>query len=164
MWDCPTGRVLAYTICKLRCSGGTTAAMPTSSLSEWEHLADCLLYCRSHHSVLIRRTSWGHHTTTAAEPRRQCPLRRIRGSGLSYSLTTQQASLHATNGSVAPTAVAFDAGLRPGPFPDRAASLLPGLLTTTRTGLSPAGDDEPPIRSCSLDHHLLMRWARVSLV
>jgi hypothetical protein len=37
---------------------------------------------------------------------------------------------------------AFDAGLRPGPFPDRAASLLPGLLAATRTGLTPAGDDE----------------------
>ena len=28
------------------------------------------------------------------------------------------------------------------PFPDRAASLLPGLLAATRTGLPPAGDDE----------------------
>jgi transcriptional regulator with XRE-family HTH domain len=28
------------------------------------------------------------------------------------------------------------------PFPDRAASLLPGLLAATRTGPSPAGDDE----------------------
>src|SRR4051794_32517851 len=37
---------------------------------------------------------------------------------------------------------AFDAGLRPDPFPDRAASLLPGLLAATRTGLAPAGDDE----------------------
>ncbi len=37
---------------------------------------------------------------------------------------------------------AFDAGLRPGPFPDRAASLLPGLLAATRTGLTPADDDE----------------------
>jgi hypothetical protein len=37
---------------------------------------------------------------------------------------------------------AFDAGLRPGPFPGRAASLLPGLLAATRTGLTPAGDDE----------------------
>src|ERR1022692_3570972 len=37
---------------------------------------------------------------------------------------------------------ASDAGLRPGPFPDRAASLLPGLLAATRTGLTPAGDDE----------------------
>ena len=36
----------------------------------------------------------------------------------------------------------FYAGLRPGPFPDRTASLLPGLLAATRTGLSPAGDDE----------------------
>ena len=37
---------------------------------------------------------------------------------------------------------AFDAGLQPGPFPDQAASLLPGLLAATRTGLTPAGDDE----------------------
>ena len=33
-------------------------------------------------------------------------------------------------------------GLRPGPFPDRAASLLPGLLAATRTGLTPAGGGE----------------------
>ena len=70
-----------------------------------------------------------------------------RGSALSYPLTTRQASLHAADRSVAPTTVAFDAGLRPGPFPDRAASLLPGFLATTRTGLTPAGDDELPIRS-----------------
>jgi hypothetical protein len=37
---------------------------------------------------------------------------------------------------------ALDAGLRLGAFPGRAASLLPGLLAATRTGLSPAGDDE----------------------
>jgi hypothetical protein len=36
----------------------------------------------------------------------------------------------------------FDAELRPGPFPDQTASLLPGLLAATRTGLPPAGDDE----------------------
>jgi hypothetical protein len=29
-----------------------------------------------------------------------------------------------------------------GPFPDQAASLLPSLLAATRTGLTPAGDDE----------------------
>src|SRR3954463_12775708 len=50
---------------------------------------------------------------------------------------------------------AFDTGLRPDPFPDRAASLLPGLLAVTRTGLPPASDDEltttdqPPTRSTS---------------
>ena len=33
------------------------------------------------------------------------------------------------------------------PFPDRAASLLPGSLATTRAGLAPAGDDELLIRS-----------------
>src|SRR3954470_16166213 len=55
----------------------------------------------------------------------------------------QQASGAVTgNGSVAPPCRAFDTGLRPGPFPDRAASLLPGLLAATRTGLAPASDDE----------------------
>src|SRR3954464_1445546 len=61
----------------------------------------------------------------------------------------------ATDRSVAPPDGAFDAGLRPDPFPDRAASLLPGLLAATRTGLPPASDDEltttdqPPTRSTS---------------
>jgi hypothetical protein len=57
-------------------------------------------------------------------------------------LTTPQASRHATDRIVAPPYRAFDAGLRPGPFPDLTASLLPGLLAATRTGLPPAGDDE----------------------
>jgi len=35
--------------------------------------------------------------------------------------------------------VAFDVGLRRRAFPPDAANLLPGSLTTTRTGLSPAG-------------------------
>ena len=49
------------------------------------------------------------------------------------AITTRQASLEATDRSVAPPTGALDAGLRPGPFPSRAASLLPGLLTATRT-------------------------------
>jgi hypothetical protein len=53
----------------------------------------------------------------------------------------------AADRSVAPPQRAFDAGLRPGPFPGQAASLLPGSLAITRTGLPPAGDDELPIRS-----------------
>src|SRR5216683_3959788 len=57
-------------------------------------------------------------------------------------LTTPQASRHATDRIVAPPCRAFDAGLRPRPFPGEAASLLPGLLAATRTGLTPAGDDE----------------------
>jgi hypothetical protein len=36
----------------------------------------------------------------------------------------------------------LDAGLRPRLFPDETASLLPGLLAATRTGLPPARDDE----------------------
>jgi len=64
-------------------------------------------------------------------------------------LTTRQVSLDAADRLVAPPKGAFDAGLRPDPFPDRAASLLPGLLAATRTGLTPAGDDE-----LVLDHDL----------
>src|SRR5215208_1294756 len=72
-------------------------------------------------------------------------------------VTTPQASLHATDRIVAPPKGALDAGLRPDPFPDRAASLLPGLLAATRAGLTPAGDDE-----LMLDHDLhidLQLWA-----
>src|SRR3954454_6500834 len=71
------------------------------------------------------------------------------------SVTTPQASLYPTDRPVAPPCRAFDTGLRPDPFPDRAASLLPGLLAATRTGLPPASDDEltttdqPPTRSTS---------------
>ena len=57
-------------------------------------------------------------------------------------LTTRQASRNAADRSFAPPNGAFDTGLRPDPFPDRAASLLPGLLTATRTGLTPASDNE----------------------
>jgi hypothetical protein len=78
-------------------------------------------------------------------------------------LTTPQASRHATDRIVAPPCRAFDAGLRPGPFPDRAASLLPGLLAATRTGLPPAGDDE--LTNSKIHHgvtsrcHLPFCWA-----
>jgi len=41
-----------------------------------------------------------------------------------------------------PPTGAFDGGLRPRPFPDDTASLLPGLLTATRTGLTPASNDK----------------------
>jgi hypothetical protein len=72
-------------------------------------------------------------------------------------LTTRQASRNAADRQVAPPNGAFDTGLRPDPFPDRAASLLPSLLAATRTGLTPAGDDE-----LMLDHDLhinLQLWA-----
>jgi hypothetical protein len=55
---------------------------------------------------------------------------------------------------------AFDAGLRPDPFPDRAASLLPGLLAATRTGLAPAGDDELVVVSSTQWPHLQLLDAR----
>src|SRR4029450_1724976 len=54
---------------------------------------------------------------------------------------------------------AFDAGLRPGPSPDQAASLLPGLLAATRTGLTPASDDELHTTVTVLAHdHLRGDW------
>ncbi len=52
----------------------------------------------------------------------------------------------------------FDAGPRPGPSPDRAASPLPGLLAATRTGLTPAGDDELALDQVTSQHHLQL-WA-----
>jgi len=80
-------------------------------------------------------------------------------------VTTPQASLHATDRIVAPPAGALDAGLRPDPFPDRAASLLPGLLAATRTGLAPAGDDE--LMNSRISHswlHLPFCWAHESII
>jgi hypothetical protein len=74
------------------------------------------------------------------------------------AITTRQASLDATDRSVAPPNGALDAGLRPGPFPDRAASLLPGLLAATRTGLTPAGDDELMSDQVKSNDHLRL-WA-----
>jgi hypothetical protein len=73
------------------------------------------------------------------------------------ALTARQASLDATDRSVAPPNGALDAGLRPGPFPDRAASLLPGLLAATRTGLTPAGGEKPVLdQVISIDHLQLL--------
>jgi len=73
-------------------------------------------------------------------------------------LTTPQASLDAADRPVAPPWRASDTGLRPDPFPDRAASLLPGLLAATRTGLTPAGDDEHE-QQVTYMGNLLFRWA-----
>ena len=55
-----------------------------------------------------------------------------------------------------PSYRACDAGLQRRTFPSDAASLLPGLLAATRTGLTPAGDDELPITSWLLDNHPLI--------
>jgi hypothetical protein len=41
-------------------------------------------------------------------------------------------------------------GSDPDRFPDRTVSLLPGLLAVTRTGLTPASDDE---LTNSKEHH-----------
>src|SRR5207245_8185295 len=76
-------------------------------------------------------------------------------------LTTRQASLDATDHSVASPNGAFDAGLRPGPLPDRAASLLPGLLAATRTGLTPAGGGELIFGSGHQVAPPPKRWAHV---
>jgi hypothetical protein len=53
----------------------------------------------------------------------------------------------------------LDAGLRPRPFPDEAASLLAGLLAATRTGLTPASDDEltkQPSTTHMINHQSLL--------
>ncbi len=62
---------------------------------------------------------------------------------------------------------AFDAGLRPRPFPGEAASLLPGLLAATRTGLTPASNDELTNtkinRGLTSRSHLPLCWAHERL-
>jgi hypothetical protein len=78
-------------------------------------------------------------------------------------LTTLQASHNAADHPVAPPYRASDAGLRRRAFPPDAASLLPGLLAATRTGLPPASDDE--LTNTKIHHgatsrcHLLLCWA-----
>jgi len=78
-------------------------------------------------------------------------------------LTTLQTSRHAADRPVAPPYRAFDAGLRHRAFPPDAASLLPGLLAATRTGLTPASDDE--LTNTKIHHgvksrcHLPLCWA-----
>jgi hypothetical protein len=67
------------------------------------------------------------------------------GSPHGVGLTPRQASRHAADRVVAPpTLRAFDTGLQHRAFPPDTASLLPGSLTTTGTGLSPAGDNQLP--------------------
>jgi hypothetical protein len=46
-----------------------------------------------------------------------------------------------------PLTRAFDTALRRRAFPPDAGSLLPGPLAATRTGLTPAGNDELPTES-----------------
>jgi hypothetical protein len=53
---------------------------------------------------------------------------------------------------------AFDTGLRPDQLPGRAASLLSGPLAATRTGLTPAGDDELALDQVNSQHHPQL-WA-----
>ena len=76
-------------------------------------------------------------------------------------LTTLQASRDAADRPVAPPSRAFDAALRPDPFPDRAASLLPGLPAATRTGLTPSGGDEHE-QQVTYIGNLPFRWAHES--
>src|SRR5215211_8849138 len=75
-------------------------------------------------------------------------------------VTARQASLDATDRSLAPPKGAFDAGLRRRALPPDAASLLPGLLAATRTGLPPAGNDELMLDQVTSNNHLQL-WAHV---
>ena len=53
----------------------------------------------------------------------------------------------------------LDAALRPRAFPPKAGSLLPGLLAATRTGPSPAGDDELVVENHDLKYRPPTVWA-----
>jgi hypothetical protein len=92
---------------------------------------------------------------TAALPgssRRPWPSPRIPGLGSPLSpegakITGRQDSHHATDRPLAHPQRALDAGLRHRAFPPDAASLLPGALAPTGTGLPPAGRCELMFRS-----------------
>ena len=62
-------------------------------------------------------------------------------------ITGRQDSHNATDRPLAHPQGMLDAGLRRRAFPPDAASLLPGLLTATRTGPTPAGECELMFRS-----------------
>jgi hypothetical protein len=84
------------------------------------------------------------------------------GTGLGsplITLTTRQASLNAADRSVAHPRRMLDAALRPRAFPREAGSLLPGLLAATRTGPTPAGDDELVVESRRSNHRPPTVWA-----
>jgi hypothetical protein len=76
-------------------------------------------------------------------------------------LTTRQTSLNASDRSVAPPTGLSTLRFDPRAFPPEAGSLLPGLLTATRTGPSPAGDDE--LMLDQLPKHHLQLWAHPGL-
>ena len=52
-------------------------------------------------------------------------------------------------------------GSDPAPFPDQTASLLPGLLAATRTGLPPAGEDE--LTNTKIHHGITSRLCHLPL-
>jgi hypothetical protein len=84
----------------------------------------------------LQRLPWPSPFTAGLGTPSTPPTGRVisRRGRLHFTLRTAQ--LHA------PKIGALDAGLRPRPFPDETASLLPGHLAATRTGLTPASNDE----------------------
>ena len=89
------------------------------------------------------------------------------GSSLSReraSVTRRQDSLHVTDRPVASPKGAFDTGLRHRAFPPDAASLLPGALALTGTGLTPAGRCELMFRSGHPESTTPELWARELII
>jgi hypothetical protein len=99
------------------------------------------------------------HSSRATVPGVLCALRRFLSWRRSVAAKSQspRAKFDPVTASCLAAWRASDAGLRPDPFPNRAASLLPGLLAATRTGLAPAGDDELMLDQL-LNQHLQL-WA-----
>lgn len=94
----------------------------------------------------------------ALNSRARLPLAPAHGT----SVTRRQDSLDVTDRPVASPRGAFDTGLRPRAFPPDAASLLPGALALTGTGLPPAGRHELMFRSGQTINHLQTLGTRTS--
>src|SRR6266511_1588175 len=117
--------------CCPRGSSGTTG--PSATLPAGTRL---------HGITAYTRPSLPEHQPAGPGPGRASPVRLPLRPLAREKLTGRQASLHATDRSLARPRGTLDAGLQRRAFPPDAASLLPGALALTGTGLPPAGGCE----------------------